>query len=64
MKTTEIIFALISGGIVQNVIVADQAFADSIAANYDAVIDCTNEPNACIGGAYQDGAFVPVGDAP
>jgi hypothetical protein len=60
----EQIFALIKGGIVRNLIVADQAFVDSIAADYDAVIDCTNEPNACMGGAYQDGAFVPVGDAP
>ncbi|HJV86917.1 MAG TPA: hypothetical protein VJ698_15735 [Noviherbaspirillum sp.] len=56
---TEQIFALIAGGIVQNIIVADQAFADLIAPDYDVVIDCTGEANAYIGGEYANGAFVP-----
>lgn len=56
---TEQIFALIAGGIVQNIIVADQAFADVIAADYDDVADCTGNPDAYIGGAYVNGAFVP-----
>jgi hypothetical protein len=60
-------FALIAGGVVENIIVADQAFADIIAADYEVVIDCTQEPNAYMGGEYAGGAFVPrpepVGDA-
>lgn len=59
MKMREQIFALISGGIVQNIIVADQAFADAIATDYDAVIDCTGNTDAYIGGEYVNGAFVP-----
>lgn len=59
MKKTEQTFALISGGIVQNIIVADQTFADVLAADYDAVVDCTGNPDSYIGGEYVDGAFVP-----
>lgn len=59
MKKTEQLFALIAGGVVQNIIVADQAFADLIAGDYDAVIDCTGNQDAYIGGQYQGGAFVP-----
>lgn len=59
MKKTETIFALISGGIVQNIIVADQAFADLIAPDYEAVVECTGNPDTYIGGAYAGGAFVP-----
>lgn len=56
---TEQTFALIVGGIVQNIIVADAAFAALIAADYDAVIEATGTP-AYIGGEYRDGAFVPM----
>ncbi|MEC4722938.1 hypothetical protein RY831_27645 [Noviherbaspirillum sp. CPCC 100848] len=59
MKKTEQTFALISSGIVQNIIVADQSFADIMAADYDSVVDCTGIPDAYIGGEYADGAFVP-----
>lgn len=59
MKKTEQLFALIDGGIVQNIIVADQAFAGMIASDYDMVIDCTGNPDAYIGGEYKGGAFVP-----
>lgn len=59
MKKTEQTFALITGGIVQNIIVADQAFADVMAADYEAVVDCTGNPDAYIGGEYASGAFVP-----
>lgn len=56
---TEQEFALIVGGIVQNIIVADKAFANMIAGDYDAVIDCTGNPDAYIGGQYANGVFVP-----
>lgn len=59
MKKTEQIFALVEGGVVQNIIVADQAFADLIAPDYDAVVDCTGNTDAYIGGEYRDGDFVP-----
>lgn len=59
MKMTQTTFALIAGGIVQNIIVADQPFADLIAPGYDAVINCTGNRDAYIGGEYLAGAFVP-----
>lgn len=52
-------FALIAGGKVQNIIVADQDFADLIAPQYEAVVDCTGNQDAYIGGDYANGAFVP-----
>ncbi|KRB70497.1 hypothetical protein [Noviherbaspirillum sp. Root189] len=59
MKKTEQLFAIVSGGIVQNIIVADKSFADLIAPDYDAVAECTGNPDAYIGGEYVNGAFVP-----
>lgn len=55
---SEQVFALINGGIVENLIVADQAFADVIAPQYEAVVDATGTV-AYIGGEYANGAFVP-----
>ena len=55
--TNEKKYALIVGGIVQNIIVADQAFADLIAPNYDAVVPANGTP-AYIGGQYQNGEFI------
>lgn len=51
-------YALIVGGIVENIIVADAEFAALIAPQYDAVIEATGTV-AYIGGKYADGAFVP-----
>lgn len=55
---TEITYALINGGIVENIIVADAEFAALIAPQYDAVV-LANDTPAHIGGQYVDGAFVP-----
>lgn len=59
MKTKiETEYALIGGGVVQNIIVADAEFAALIAPDYDAVVQADGTP-AYIGGAYIGGAFVP-----
>jgi len=55
----ETIYALIYAGVVENMIVADAAFAAAIAPNYDAVVIANGTP-AYIGGAYVNGAFVPA----
>ena len=47
-------YALIKNGTVQNVIVADQAFADSIASEWDAVVP---SEGVGIGWTYADGVF-------
>ena len=57
MKKPEQTFALVVGGIVQNIIVADQSFADLIADQYDAVLPANGTP-AYIGGEYRDGVFI------
>jgi hypothetical protein len=47
-------YALIKNNLVENVILADQAFADSIAPGWDAVVP---SQNAGIGWTYVDGVF-------
>lgn len=60
MKTKiEIKHALIVDGLVENIIVADAAFAALIAPGYDAVVVANDTP-AYIGGEYKNGAFVPA----
>lgn len=54
------VFACVKNGIVENTIVADQNFADSIAAQYDFVIRVDNlNPQPGIGWTYIDGEFSP-----
>lgn len=51
-------FALINNSLVENVIEADQAFADSIAPDWEAVVNITNaNPMPGIGWGYSGGAF-------
>ena len=54
-KGTLSMYALIKNTLVVNVIIADQAFADSIASDWDAVVPAT--PDVGIGWAYVDGVF-------
>lgn len=62
-KKTETNYALVSGGAVENIIVADAEFAGTLAPDYDAVVIANDTP-AYIGGRHVDGVFeekpVPV----
>jgi hypothetical protein len=52
-------FALINKSVVENVIEADQAFADSIAPDWEAVVEITNaNPMPGIGWGYVNNVFV------
>ena len=51
-------YALIENNLVENVAVGDQAWADSVAANWQAVVDITNmNPQPGIGWSYLNGVF-------
>lgn len=69
MKKKETIYALINDGIVENLIVAEKAFADTLKSQYDKVIVATDTV-AYMGGEYIAGEFiqkpepVPVPDVP
>lgn len=58
MRTVKTKYALINAGRVENIIVADAAFAALIAPDYEAVVIANDTP-AYIGGEYVGGAFVP-----
>lgn len=51
-------YALISGGVVESIMVSDDEFAEIMRAEYDAVID-TAGTVAYVGGKYESGQFVP-----
>lgn len=55
---TEIVYALITGGIVENLIVCDDVFAAELSGQFDAVVLATGKP-AHMGGEYVKSAFVP-----
>jgi hypothetical protein len=59
-------YALINNNLVENVADADQAWADSVAADWQAVVNVTNEnPQPGIGWGYVNGQFVaPVNPTP
>lgn len=58
-------FALIKNGIVENVIVADPAFIDTMKADYDAVPEVTEATgkSAFMGGEFKAGKFLPLPEA-
>jgi hypothetical protein len=51
-------YALIKNEVVENVIIADAAFAEQIAVHYDDVISLDSRPEVGIGWGYVSGAFV------
>lgn len=52
-------FALVNVGIVENLIIAPSLeIAQEVAPGFD-VVEATGNPDAYIGGEYQNGAFVP-----
>lgn len=56
----EKLFALIKNGLIENVIVAEQAFADQMKPKFDHVIRVDElDPLPGIGWSYADGAFTP-----
>lgn len=54
--------ALINGGIVENIIVADIGFASGL--GYELVVDVTDMAQAVIGASYFDGIFTPPEEPP
>lgn len=60
-------YALVKNNLVENVAEGDQAWADSVAAEWQAVVDITNmEPQPGIGWSYTNGQFTapPAPPAP